>query len=407
MKAFSKFTLLSIFIFSNISILTAQEFLEINTENKCIYSGTVMDEELYAFETNVTTMDDIVKTILELGGGLKRNFYVIQTNVENVSAVVDNGKRYLLWSQDFLEREGRIEAYGAVAHEIGHHLNNHTLKPEHKATEEKEADFFMGFILSKLERPSYSEGEIRDLLTQLPKIEGTGFDEVRYKTVMDGFEKSKTALKLKGLEWDTDPSMASFLQAGFPFPPPECHTSHELPASIFSTCQTLGDVSQKIAGALGAKDYPYRFMSVPDGFVIVAQMEQYNKDGSTMSGSSYRWVDYPPQESFTLSWNYIRSLIYPKKGYLRMFVFIITSQSYSSTKTVVSKSDAAAWLSQGVNRLPKKIADLPFSNDYSVSLLVYEFEVPESNHRPEQSCPCQHQAKDHFRLSGLEAGLNN
>ena len=56
-------------------------------------------------------------------------------------------------------------------------------------------------------------------------------------------------------------------------------------------------------------------MSVPNGFAIVTQMEQYNKDGSLMSGSTYRWVDYPAQESFSLSWNYIKSLIYPKKGY--------------------------------------------------------------------------------------------
>ena len=158
--------------------------------------------------------------------------------------------------------------------------------------------------------------------------------------------------------------------------------------------------------ALGAYDYPYRYMSVPDGFAIVAQMEQYNKDGSRMEGSTYRWVDYPPQESFSLSWNYIKSLIYPKKGYFRMFVFIITSQSYSSTKTKVSKNEAAAWHSQGVNRLPKQIAGMPFSDDYSVSLLVYEFEVPESNHKPKQSCPCLHQAKEHLELSGLQEQLD-
>lgn len=380
-------------------ILSAQEFLDIEITNKCIFSGTTMDEELYAFGTDVTTMDDLVKKILELGGGLKRNFYVVQTNVENISAVVHDGKRYLLWSQDFLEEANRIEAYASVAHEIGHHLNEHSLKAEFIESEEKEADFFMGFILFKA---NFSEGEIRSFLTKMPKKENSGFDEDRFKTVMEGFKKSENAIRLKGMEWENDPSMVSFLNAGFPFPPPECHTAYELPTGVFSNCRNLGQVSRKITKALGSEDYPYRFMSVPDGFVIVAQMEQYNADGSIMNGSSHRWVDYPPQESFGLSWKYIRSLIYPKKGYLRMFVFIITSQSYSSTKTKISKSDAAAWLSQGVNRLPKRISGMPFSNDYSVSLLVYEFEVPESNHRAEQSCPCQYQAKDHFKLSGMQ-----
>ncbi len=404
MKVFSKFSLFCFVLFSNISLLSAQEFLEIDIKNKCIYSGTVMDEELYAFTTDVSTMDNIVKKVLELGGDLKKDFAVIQTNVENISAVVDGGKRYLLWSQDFLERASRIEAYASVAHEIGHHVNRHSLKAQVLEIEEREADFFMGFILFKA---NFSEGEIRDQLIKMPKIEGSRFDEARYKTVMEGFKKSETAIKLKGLEWENDPSMISFLNADFPFPPPECHTAYELPTGVFSNCQTLGEVSHKISRALGSEDYPYRFMSVPNGFVIVSQMEQYNKDGSKMEGSSSRWVDYPPQESFTFSWNYIRSLIYPKKGYLRMFVFIITSQSYSTTKTRVSKSEAAAWLSQGVNRLPPKIAGMPFSNDYSVSLLVYEFEVPESNHRPQQNCPCQYQAKEHLKLSGIQAQLNN
>ncbi len=402
MKSITPIFVFVFIVFSNIPFLSAQEFLEIDITNKCIYSGTVMDEELYSFATDVTTMDKVVKQILELGGDFERNFAVIQTNVENISAVVDKGRRYLLWSQDFLENANRIETYGSVAHEIGHHLNEHSLKPEVQEIEEKEADFFMGFILYKA---NFSEGEIRNFLRKTPKTESSGFDEERFKNVMAGFEKSASLIKFKGLLYDEDPSMVAFLQADFPFPPPECHTSYELPERTFSNCYSLGEVSKKIVRSLRSADYPYRFMSVPDGFVIVAQMEQYNKDGSIMNGS-YRWVDYPPQESFTLSWNYIKSLIYPKKGYLRMFVFIITSQSYSSTKTKVSKSDAAAWLSQGVNRLPKKIAGMPFSNDYSVSFLVYEFEVPESNHRPNQSCPSQHQAKEHLKLSGLEAQLN-
>ena len=279
-----------------------------------------MDEELYAFRTDVNTMDNIVKLILELGGNLKRNFYVVQTNVENISAVVYEGKRYLLWSQDYLEKASRIEAYASVAHEIGHHLNKHSLTPELQKIEEKEADFFMGYVLYKLENPNYSEGEIRDLLIKMPKIDISGFDESRYKTVIEGYEKSESLLIFKGLLYDDDPSMINYLNAEFPFPPPKCHTSYEIPAPVFANNRNLGDVSRTIAKALGKYDYPYRFMSVPNGFVMVVQMEQYNKDGSIMDGSVYRWVDYPPQESFSLSWDYIRSLIYPKKGYLRMFV---------------------------------------------------------------------------------------
>ena len=148
-------------------------------------------------------------------------------------------------------------------------------------------------------------------------------------------------------------------------------------------------------------------MSVPNGFAIVTQLEQYNEDGSIMNGSSYRWVDYPPQESFALSWNYFKSLIYPKKGRLRLFVFIVTNQNYSSNKNRVSKNEAASWLSQGVNRLPKEVELESFNSDYSVSFLTYEFEVPESNHLVRQSCPCHYQATEHLKITGLEELIKN
>ena len=109
MKNFATISLICFSILFNISTLSAQQILDIEIKNKCIYSGTVMDDELYAFSTDVQTMDNIVKKILELGGELKRNFYIVQTNVENISAVVYENKRYLLWSQDFLENANRIE----------------------------------------------------------------------------------------------------------------------------------------------------------------------------------------------------------------------------------------------------------------------------------------------------------
>ncbi|MCY7328396.1 MAG: hypothetical protein LH618_07610, partial [Saprospiraceae bacterium] len=44
-------------------------------------------------------------------------FTLIQTNVANVTAVVDGQRRYLLWSQDFLEKASPLEAHASVAHE--------------------------------------------------------------------------------------------------------------------------------------------------------------------------------------------------------------------------------------------------------------------------------------------------
>ena len=90
-----------------------------------------------------------------------------------------------------------------------------------------------------------------------------------------------------------------------------------------------------------------------------------------------------------------------------MFIFVITKDDYKGAdpKIKISKNEAAAWHSQGVNRLPKKIAGMPFSEDYLVNFLVYEFEVPESNHIPKQRCSCLYLAKEHLELSGLQTEL--
>jgi hypothetical protein len=202
-----------------------------------------------------------------------------------------------------------------------------------------------------------------------------------------------------------DKAMETFLKAKFPFPPPECHTAYEIPKSVFENCENLGDIEQTISKALDTEDYPHKILSVPNGFAVVTQMEQYNEDGSTIKDSGTRWVHYPKQEAFSWSIKYFNSLIFPKKGYLRMFVFIVTSEVYSSTEEVVSKDQAAGWHKKGVNKLPALVANTPFSEDYTVNLLLYEFEVPESNHKAEQNCPCKYPAKEHLKLSGLKSQL--
>ncbi len=401
MNMFRTLNLLIVVLFFMSFALEAQELLDISIENRCIYTGTQMDEELYVFNPESREMESRIREILELGGNLKINFYVVETNVQNVSAVVDNGKRFLLWSQDFFESASNIEKIGMTAHEMAHHLNRHSLTADRHEKEEAEADFFMGFVLAKTK---FNKEDIRSFVRNKPASDHMGFNQERYENIIAGYDKGK----LNGLPYKTtgsgsgSASMQNFQKAQFPFPPPECHTSYEIPNDFFQNCDNLGTVSKKITRGLEKKQYPYRYMSVPNGFAIVTQLEQYKEDGSIMNGSSYRWVDYPPQESFALSWAYFKSLVYPKKARLRLFVFIITNQNYSSDKKKVSKKEAESWLSMGVNRLPKEVALEPFNTDYSVSFLTYEFEVPESNHLVRQSCPCHFQATEHFSVSGLK-----
>ncbi|MBF9221065.1 M48 family metalloprotease [Hymenobacter ruricola] len=99
---------------------------------------------------------DVIREITD-AVGLKARFELRATrDVDNAAAVVYNGKRFLLYNPDFLNavnRAGHTDWAGIsiLAHEMGHHLNGHTLRAGgSQPADELEADEFSGFVLRKL-----------------------------------------------------------------------------------------------------------------------------------------------------------------------------------------------------------------------------------------------------------------
>ena len=99
---------------------------------------------------------DVIREITD-AVGLKARFELRATQeVDNAAAVVYNGKRYLLYNPAFLSsvnRAGHTDWAGIsiLAHEMGHHLNGHTLRAGgSQPADELEADEFSGFVLRKL-----------------------------------------------------------------------------------------------------------------------------------------------------------------------------------------------------------------------------------------------------------------
>ncbi len=89
--------------------------------------------------------------------GLQRNFVVVECpNTENCFATVVDGKRFIIYDGNFMKKIQDLtntdwSAISIVAHEIGHHLQGHTIdgmgsRPE----KELEADRFSGFVLHQL-----------------------------------------------------------------------------------------------------------------------------------------------------------------------------------------------------------------------------------------------------------------
>ena len=393
--------LLLFFLTAACRLLPAQDVLELNIAQRCIYSGGVMDAELYRFPDSDKT-GGRVKEICELGG-IAPKFEVMQTNVENVSAVLDGDKRYLLYSLDFVEKNSELDVAGALAHEIGHHANGHTFSEERRKTEELEADHFMGYVLSK---KGFSKADIEAFLKKWPSSYEVTFDE-RRAAVTEGFDRAERAIQIKSLPFDSDPKLEGLTLPSFPWPPPSCNARFELPETSFAGFNTLGDVERKIRMALDAKGYAQRsYFSVPNGFALVTQLEQYNGEDASVRNDRTRWLDYPKKDNFSGVMDYLKSVVMPQKGHFRLFVFVVTNQAFGGGAQRVSKEQATAWLSQGFNKLPDSLAAAPYTSGYDVTALVYEFVVPESNRKPVQKCPSPlFDARTHLVKSGIGAGL--
>ncbi|WP_375434328.1 membrane-binding protein [uncultured Hymenobacter sp.] len=109
-----------------------------------------------AQSSTTNTKRDVLREITDVVG-LKPRFELQATSaVQNAAAVVYSGKRFLLYNPDFVaavNRAGRSDWAGIsiLAHEMGHHLNGHTLKTGgSNPTDELEADEFSGFVLRKM-----------------------------------------------------------------------------------------------------------------------------------------------------------------------------------------------------------------------------------------------------------------
>jgi hypothetical protein len=107
-------------------------------------------------QSYATSQRDVLREITDVVGLKPRFELLATTQVQNAAAVVYSGKRYLLYNPRFVSavnQAGRTDWAGIsiLAHEMGHHLNGHTLRPGgSNPADELEADEFSGFVLRKM-----------------------------------------------------------------------------------------------------------------------------------------------------------------------------------------------------------------------------------------------------------------
>ena len=129
----------------------------------CQYGSSTDASELCDFYrgNNFATYrnaDIALDKILDVTGMSKRFVLKECNDISNCLATTYKGIRYILYDRDFMDaiatRTNSWSSTSILAHEIGHHVNGHTLGKESTLSEsrqmELEADEYSGFVLFKL-----------------------------------------------------------------------------------------------------------------------------------------------------------------------------------------------------------------------------------------------------------------
>jgi hypothetical protein len=151
------------------------------------------------------------------------------------------------------------------------------------------------------------------------------------------------------------------------------------------------------------------FYYAPRGFALVTRLEQIDDEGAPLSGDN-RWREDPVvgMRDFSLA-EYLRVLFTAPKGRYRILVFAVTSEVFSPKPVLVDRETASLWLSFGAPFLPHVYDQIPFSDDYRIVCLIYEFLAHDRKAPPvlvEQGIPADRQlAKTRlWDLASLEGG---
>jgi len=162
-----------------------------------------------SFSSN-SAAEDALERILGTIGASKR--FVLQpcSNINNAVATSYRGIRYILYDPDFMNTLNYGNNWGnlfILAHEVGHHINGHSLdlvlyaadavesvSLAQSRQQELEADEFAGFVLSRLGGPISDANEV------ISKISNNSDDSYsthpsqskRLAAVSRGYNKSKT-----------------------------------------------------------------------------------------------------------------------------------------------------------------------------------------------------------------------
>ncbi len=123
------------------------------------YYGQKINEKAFCSQFSFRSKEVAEKAVDEIvrRSGLKRNFYVMECpNTDNCFAAIQGQTRLIVYDGSFMKKANDLSksdwgALSILAHEIGHHLQGHTIiEGGSDPVKELEADEFSGFVMYQM-----------------------------------------------------------------------------------------------------------------------------------------------------------------------------------------------------------------------------------------------------------------
>lgn len=194
----------------------------------------------------------------------------------------------------------------------------------------------------------------------------------------------------------------------YPQWPPEPPSSRRVLDSMISSREgmSLYDAGEGLREALEAAGYYQQtYYSIPGGFLLATETERIAEDGGTLPIDERN--RRPGDDSEDSLWAGIRDLFLERPPTLyRYIAIVVTNQPFTTARDEDLDTEEAAERTQGgSSNLTSRARTIPFSEDFQVTALIYEFQNDGIGYDLEPLAPGKLDPQTHLVKSGLAASL--
>jgi hypothetical protein len=261
------------------------------------------------------------------------------------------------------------------------------------------------------QRPAYYNSvRDRSAIRSLEEVMGTGHGSAWSAQLVESPLQYAMAMGARlpaGEEHEEDEEPGFAEAPKFAWPPPIPSATAKIRrdllwATTANATPKLKDVAARIERALSQAGYSETsYYSIPDGFAMVARLEQIEADGTPKKPPARFDLTVRAEARFSLV-NFLQALFTTQPSRFRLIVFAVTDQPFVADKSkTTDRDEASQWLADGTLKLPERVGKRSFSEDFDVVALIYEFDRATQYDKYKLAVPSGLDGKTHLEKAGL------